>query len=69
MTSSDDQNELIAFLGSPNTHSVDSVERIDANSAIVFLAGDFVLKLKRAVKCRFWISLPSRNAASVADAK
>jgi len=52
MTTNDDQNETITFLGDPNTHGVDSVERIDTHSAIVF-AGDRVLKLKRAVKFPF----------------
>ena len=53
MTTNDDQSETITFLGDPNTHGVDSVERIDTHSAIVFLAGDRVLKLKRAVKFPF----------------
>lgn len=50
MTTCDNQSETIA---DPNKRCVDTVERIDTHSAIVFLAGDHVLKLKRAVKFPF----------------
>jgi aminoglycoside phosphotransferase family enzyme/predicted kinase len=44
-----DQADVIAFLAAPSTHGVASVERIDTHSAIVFLAGERVYKLKRGV--------------------
>jgi uncharacterized protein len=53
MIESEDQSEIIAFLGDPNTHGVDKVERIETHSAIIFLVGNSALKLKRAVKFPF----------------
>ena len=50
MTTCNNQSETIA---DPNTHCVDTVERINTHSTIVFLAGDHVLNLKRAVKFPF----------------
>ncbi len=52
------QAEVIAFLGDPQTHSrkgiaVDSVQRINTHAAIVFLAGQFAYKIKRAVAYPF----------------
>ena len=48
----DEQRETIALLSTPSTYgpAVDEVRRIDTHSAIVFLAGDRVYKLKRAVR-------------------
>jgi aminoglycoside phosphotransferase family enzyme/predicted kinase len=47
----EDQTETIAVLSDPRTYAVSSpVERIDTHAAIVFLAGDFAYKLKRAVR-------------------
>ena len=46
----EDQSEVAAFLGAPETHDGEPVERIDTHSAIVFLAGDYAFKLKRAVQ-------------------
>lgn len=48
----EDQSEVSAFLGDPRTHGdgAGGVERIDTHGAMVFLAGDVVYKLKRAVK-------------------
>ena len=46
----EDQTSTIEFLASPSTHSGGRVERIDTHAAIVFLAGDRALKLKRAVR-------------------
>ena len=49
------QNEVIAFLGERSSYSPqpDVVERIDTHGAIVFLAGDRALKMKRAVKLAY----------------
>jgi uncharacterized protein len=44
------QQTVIEFLASPAAHGGSTVERIDTHSAIVFLAGDRALKLKRAVR-------------------
>ena len=49
-----DQSDVIAFLSDPASHGIESsVERIDTQSAVVFLAGDDVFKLKRAVRFPF----------------
>jgi uncharacterized protein len=47
-----DQNEVIALLSDPARHMppAASVERIDTHGAIVFLAGEYAYKLKRAIK-------------------
>ena len=46
-----DQAEIVAFLERPEAHDGRGpVERIDTHISHVFLAGDRVLKLKRAVK-------------------
>lgn len=44
-----DQGEVAAFLARPETHGVETVERIDTHGAMVFLAGDKAYKVKRAV--------------------
>jgi len=52
----DDQSEIIAFLSTPQAYGLSSdgrVERIDTHAAAVFLVGDRVYKLKRAVKFPF----------------
>ena len=48
----DDQREVIAFLSTPQAYGpgVDAVERIDTHISIVWLAGNRVRKLKRAVR-------------------
>lgn len=45
------QSETVAFLANPATYrtAVDRVERIETHGAFVFLAGDDVYKIKRAV--------------------
>lgn len=53
MKVTDDQNAVIAFLGDPAAHGGHAVERIETHSAIIFLAGPFAWKLKRAVKFPF----------------
>lgn len=53
--SGNDQEEVIAFLTDPATYGnrVAAVGRIDTHAAIVFLAGDDVYKIKRAVRFPF----------------
>jgi aminoglycoside phosphotransferase family enzyme/predicted kinase len=48
---SDSQTEVIAFLSRPETYGsvIHAVERHETHASIVFLAGDFAYKLKRAV--------------------
>ncbi len=51
-TVTDDQSEVIAFLGKPGTYGLPSgtqVERCETHASIVFLAGQHAYKLKRAV--------------------
>lgn len=52
---SDDQSEVIAFLADPDSHgpTVKTVERIETHGALIFLAGEHVYKLKRAVKLAY----------------
>jgi aminoglycoside phosphotransferase family enzyme/predicted kinase len=44
------QRDVIAFLSDPRTHGGAPVETITTHASIIFMAGDRVLKLKRAVK-------------------
>jgi len=44
------QEACVAWLMNPATHGGTAVERIDTHSAIVFLASDRALKMKRAVR-------------------
>jgi len=46
----EDQNEVVTFLGSSSTHRGAAVERIETHASIVFLAGVRAWKLKRAVR-------------------
>jgi uncharacterized protein len=46
----EDQSRTIAFLSSPATHGGSPVERLETHISEIFLAGNRVLKLKRAVK-------------------
>lgn len=63
------QEEAIAFLGDPRTHDGRAVERIDTHAALVFLAGDRALKLKRAVRYPYldYSTVEKRHAACVAE--
>jgi uncharacterized protein len=47
------QDAVFAFLAEPETHGGAEVTRIDTHGAAVFLAGDRVFKVKRAVKFPF----------------
>jgi aminoglycoside phosphotransferase family enzyme/predicted kinase len=64
---SQDQSEVIAFLGLPSTYGtdVDKVDLIETHGALVFLAGTRVYKLKRAVKFPYmdFSTLEKRAAA------
>jgi aminoglycoside phosphotransferase family enzyme len=46
----DSQRETVAFLASPAAHGGETPDRIDTHISRVFLAGETVLKLKRAVR-------------------
>lgn len=62
-----EQEEAIAFLGDPANHDPrpETVERIDTHGAIVFLAGERVYKIKRAVELPYFdfSTLEKRRAA------
>lgn len=64
-----DQSEVLQFLADPATHGGAPVQRIDTHSAVVFLAGDRALKVKRAVRYPYldFSTLEKRHAACVAE--
>jgi aminoglycoside phosphotransferase family enzyme/predicted kinase len=64
-----DQAEVLRFLGDPASHGGQKVQRIDTHAASVFLAGDRVLKVKRAVRFPFldYSTLEKRKAACAAE--
>jgi len=48
---SDDQREVIAFLSSPSSYSgAKEIERLETHISLVFLAGGYAYKLKRAIR-------------------
>jgi len=63
------QDAVFAFLAKPETHDGAKVTRIDTHGAAVFLAGDRVLKVKRAVKFPFldYSTREKRKAACEAE--
>ena len=63
------QDEVFAFLADPETHGGAEVTRVDTHGAAVFLAGDRVLKVKRAVKFPFldYSTRDKRKAACEAE--
>jgi aminoglycoside phosphotransferase family enzyme/predicted kinase len=63
------QDEVFALLGDPATHGGTPVRRIDTHAAAVFLAGERVYKVKRAVKFPFldYSSTSKRKAACEAE--
>jgi aminoglycoside phosphotransferase family enzyme/predicted kinase len=63
------QDAVFAFLANPATHDGAAVTRIDTHGAAVFLAGDRVLKVKRAVRFPFldYSTLEKRKAACEAE--
>lgn len=65
------QQSVIDFLGDAASHGGAPVKRIDTHAAMVFLAGDRVLKIKRAVRFPFldFSTLGKRRAACEAEIK
>ena len=63
------QDAVFAFLADPATHGGAEVTRIDTHGAAVFLAGDHVFKVKRAVKFPFldYSTRDKRKAACEAE--
>jgi uncharacterized protein len=65
------QDEVLAFLADPAAYGggLEKVRRIDTHAASVFLAGDRVLKIKRAVRFRFldFSTLEKRQRACEAE--
>src|SRR5436190_23696251 len=63
------QEPVFALLADPATHGGAEVKRIDTHAAVVFLAGERVLKVKRAVKFPFldFSTLDRRKAACEAE--
>jgi aminoglycoside phosphotransferase family enzyme len=65
------QEDVLAFLADPATYggNSDKVRRIDTHAASVFLAGDRVLKVKRAVRFPFldFSTLEKRKRACEAE--
>jgi len=63
------QDEVFKFLGAPATHRGHEVRRIDNHANAIFLAGDRVFKIKRAVRFPFLdYSTPAkRRAACLAE--
>src|SRR5262245_44801766 len=63
------QDDVFALLGNPATHGGAPVRRIDTHAAAVFLAGERVYKVKRAVKFPFldYSSVSRRKAACEAE--
>jgi hypothetical protein len=63
------QDEVLAFLADSAAHDSRAVKRIDTHAATVFLAGDRVFKVKRAVKFPFldYSTLAKRKAACEAE--
>jgi hypothetical protein len=63
----EDQSEVVAFLSDPRNHRPvpERVERIDTHGAMVFLAGENVYKIKRAVHYSYmdFSTLDRRRAA------
>lgn len=64
-----DQSDVTAFLADPATHGGMPVGRIDTYAALVFLAGDTVYKVKRAVRFSYmdFSTLEKRKAACCAE--
>src|SRR5215510_3733662 len=63
------QQPVIDFLSDAGSHGGAPVKRIDTHAALVFLAGDRVLKIKRAVRFPFldFSTLGKRRVACEAE--
>ena len=66
-----DQSDVIALLGASATHGGAEVQRIDTHGAVVFLAGERVYKIKRAVAFPYmdFSTLDRRLAACEAEVR
>ncbi len=69
MTSDTAQSDVFDFLARRDSHGGGDVARIDTHAAVVFLAGDRALKVKRAVRFPFldYSTLAKRKAACDAE--
>jgi len=69
MTMEASQQAVVDFLDDPATYSGAPVKRIDTHAALVFLAGDRAIKIKRAVRFPFldFSTLDKRKAACNAE--
>ena len=67
--SADSQDAVFALLGDPATYGGAAVRRCETHAAVVFLAGDRALKVKRAVRYPFldYSTLARREAACRAE--
>src|SRR6478752_10215160 len=65
------QREVFAFLTDPATHGDADVRRIETHAAVVFLAGDRALKVKRAIRFPFldYSTLAKRKASCEEEIK
>ena len=65
----DSQDAVFALLGDPATYGGGAVRRCETHAAVVFLAGDRALKVKRAVRYPFldYSTLDKRKAACQAE--
>jgi aminoglycoside phosphotransferase family enzyme/predicted kinase len=63
------QDQAIAWLGDPANHGGAPVSRIETHGAMVFLAGERALKIKRAVRLPYldFSTLERRHAACAAE--
>src|SRR5262245_17594637 len=63
------QEPVFALLADPATHGGAAVKRVDTHAAVVFLAGERALKVKRAVRFPFldYSTLDKRKAACEAE--
>lgn len=63
------QEAVIAFLSDPRAHGGAAVERVETHAAIVFLAGDRAVKLKRAVRYPYldFSTVERRHEACLAE--
>ena len=69
MHQTESQEDVFALLSDPATHGGAAVRRIDTHAAAVFLAGEHVYKVKRAVKFPFldYSRAAKRKAACEAE--
>jgi len=65
----DPQDAVFELLGDPATYGGTDVKRLDTHAAVVFLAGERALKVKRAVRFPFldFSTLEKRKAACLAE--